>query len=55
MSVYAAQEAAREANDMEAYAATLHDDYQFIMHLDNSKKNKEEAMEYFNSLIPISI
>ena len=30
MSIYQAQEAAREANDMEAYAATLHDDYQFI-------------------------
>ena len=38
MSVYAAQEAARDANEMEAYAATLHDDYEFIMHLDNSKK-----------------
>ena len=43
MSVYKAQEAAREANDMEAYAATLHDDYQFVMHLDNSKKNKEDT------------
>ena len=51
MSVYEAQEAAREANDMEAYAATLHDDYQFIMHLDNSKKNKEEAMEMFTFMM----
>ena len=41
MSVYEAQEAARDANDMEAYAATLHDDYKFIMHLDNSKKIKK--------------
>ena len=51
MSVYAAQEAARDANDMEAYAATLHDDYEFIMHLDNSKKNKEESMEMFTFMM----
>ena len=36
MSIYKAQEAARKNNDMEAYAATLHDDYEFIMHLDLS-------------------
>ena len=51
MSVYKAQEAAREANDMEAYSATLHDDYQFVMHLDNSKKNKEESMEMFTFMM----
>ena len=51
MSVYEAQEAAREANDMEAYAATLHDDYQFIMHLDNSSMNKEKTMEMFTFMM----
>ncbi|HIF35147.1 MAG TPA: hypothetical protein EYG37_01080 [Candidatus Thioglobus sp.] len=47
MSIYEAQEASRENNDMEAYAATLHDDFEFIMHLDNSKMNKEQTMEMF--------
>ena len=51
MSVYEAQEEAREANDMEAYAATLHDDYQFVMHLDNSKMNKEKTMEMFTFMM----
>ena len=51
MSIYKSQEAARENNDMEAYAATLHDDYEFIMHLDNSKMNKEKAMEMFSFMM----
>ena len=37
MSIYEAQQAAEKNNDIEAYAATLHDDFEFIMHLDNSK------------------
>ena len=45
MSIFKTQEAAQEAKDMDAYAATMHEDFQFIMHQDNSKKNKEEAME----------
>ena len=51
MSIFEAQEAAQESNDMEAYAATLHDDYQFIMHLDNSSMNKEKAMEMFTFMM----
>ena len=38
MSIFKAQEAAQEAKDMEAYASTIHEDFQFIMHLDNTKK-----------------
>ena len=51
MSIYEAQEASRENNDMEAYAATLHDDFEFIMHLDNSKMNKEQTMEMFTFMM----
>ena len=51
MSIYKAQEASRESNDMEAYAATLHDDFEFIMHLDNSKMNKEQTMEMFSFMM----
>jgi hypothetical protein len=51
MSIFEAQEAAQESNDMEAYAATLHDDYQFIMHLDSSSMNKEKAMEMFTFMM----
>ena len=51
MSIYEAQEVSRENNDMEAYAATLHDDFEFIMHLDNSKMNKEQTMEMFTFMI----
>ena len=51
MSIFKAQEAAQEVNNMEAYAATMHKDFQFIMHLDNSKKNKEESMEMFTYMM----
>ena len=51
MSIYKTQEAARENNDMEAYAATLHDDYEFIMHLDNSSMSKDQAMEMFSFMM----
>ena len=51
MSIYKTQEAARENNDMEAYAATLHDDYEFIMHLDNSSMSKDQAMEMFTFMM----
>ena len=36
---------------MEAYAATLHDDYEFIMHLDNSSMSKDQAMEMFSFMM----
>ena len=51
MSIFEIQEAARENNDMEAYAATLHDNFEFIMHLDNSKMNKEQTMEMFTFMM----
>ena len=51
MSIFKTQEAAQEAKDMDAYAATMHEDFQFIMHQDNSKKNKEEAMEMFTFMM----
>ena len=51
MSIYKTQEAARENSDMEAYAATLHDDYEFIMHLDNSSMSKDQAMEMFSFMM----
>ena len=51
MSIYEKQEAARGSKDMDAYAATLHDEFEFVMHLDNSRKNKDEAMEMFTFLI----
>ena len=51
MSIFKAQEAAQEAKDMEAYASTIHEDFQFIMHLDNTKKNKEESMEMFTFMM----
>ncbi|MBT5548766.1 MAG: nuclear transport factor 2 family protein [Gammaproteobacteria bacterium] len=47
MSIFKTQEAAQEAKDMEAYAATMHEDFQFIMHLDNSTMDKEKTLEMF--------
>ena len=51
MSIFETQEAARENNDLEAYAATMHDDFEFIMHLDNSKMIKEQTMEMFSFMM----
>ena len=51
MSIYEAQEAAQKNKDIEAYAATMHDDFEFIMHLDNSKMNKEQTMEMFSFMM----
>ncbi|MDC1447900.1 nuclear transport factor 2 family protein [Candidatus Thioglobus sp.] len=51
MSIFKAQEAAQEAQDMEAYAATMHKDFQFIMHLDNSTMDKEKTMEMFTFMM----
>ena len=51
MSIFKAQEAAQEAKDMEAYAATMHEDFQFIMHLDNSTMDKEKTMEMFTFMM----
>ena len=51
MSIFETQEAARENNDLEAYAATMHDDFEFIMHLDNSKMNKEQTIEMFSFMM----
>ena len=51
MSIFEIQEAAQKNNDMEAYATTIHDDFEFIMHLDNSKMNKEQSMEMFSFML----
>ena len=51
MSIYEVQEAARKNKDMEAYAATIHDEFEFIMHLDNTKMNKEQSMEMFSFMM----
>ena len=51
MSIFEIQEAAQKNNDIEAYAATIQDDFEFIMHLDNSKMNKEQSMEMFSFML----
>ena len=51
MSIFEIQEAAQKNKDIEAYAATMHDDFEFIMHLDNSKMNKEQTMEMFSFMM----
>ena len=51
MSIYEAQEAAQKNKDIEAYATTIHDDFEFIMHLDNTKMNKEQTMEMFSFMM----
>ena len=51
MSIYKTQETARENKDMEAYAATLHDDYEFISHMDGMTINREKAIEMFTFLL----
>ena len=51
MSIYKTQETARKNLDIEAYAATLHDDYEFISHMDGMVMNKEKAMEMFTFLL----
>ena len=51
MSIYEAQEAAQKNKDIKAYAETMHDDFEFIMHLDNSKMNKEQTMEMFSFMM----
>ena len=50
MSIYKTQETARKNQDTEAYAATLHDDYEFISHMDGMTMNKEKAMEMLINL-----
>ena len=51
MSIYEAQNNARENNDMEAYSETLHDDYEFISHMDGMTMNKEKTMEMFTFMM----
>lgn len=51
MSIYKTQETARKNLDIEAYASTLHDDYEFISHMDGMVMNKEKAMEMFSYLM----
>ena len=37
--------------DIDAYAETLHDDYQFISHMDGMTMDKEKSMEMFSFLM----
>ncbi len=51
MSIYKTQETARKNLDREAYAATLHDDSEFISQMDGMVMNKEKVMEMFSYLM----
>ncbi|MBT67866.1 MAG: hypothetical protein CMO25_00495 [Thiotrichales bacterium] len=51
MSIYKTQETARQNRDLDAYAATIHDDYEFISHMDGMTMNREKAMEMFAYLM----
>ena len=51
MSIYEAQNNAQENNDMEAYSETLHDDFEFISHMDGMTMNKEKTMEMFTFMM----
>ena len=51
MSILTKYNQALANNDANLASEIIHDDYQFIMHLDNSKKNKEEAMEMFTFMM----
>jgi len=51
MSIFETHEAATKNKDIDAYAATLHDDYEFISHMDGMTMNREKAMEMFTFLM----
>tara|TARA_B100001142_G_C14028580_1_gene537179 strand:+ start:83 stop:412 length:330 start_codon:yes stop_codon:yes gene_type:complete len=51
MSIFETHEKATKNKDIDAYAATLHDDYEFISHMDGMTMNKEKAMEMFSFLM----
>ena len=45
MSIFETHEEATKNKDIDAYAETLHDDYQFISHMDGMTMDKEKSME----------
>ena len=51
MSIFKTHEEATKNKDIDAYAATLHDDYEFISHMDGMTMNREKAMEMFTFLM----
>ena len=51
MSIFETHEEATKNKDIDAYAATLHDDYEFISHMDGMTMNREKAMELFTFLL----
>ena len=51
MSIFETHEEATENKDIDAYAETLHDDYQFISHMDGMTMDKEKSMEMFSFLM----
>ena len=51
MSIYEIHQKATKNKDIDAYAATLHNDYEFISHMDGMTMNREQAMEMFTFLM----
>ena len=51
MSIFETHEEATKNKDIAAYAETLHDDYQFISHMDGMTMDKEKSMEMFSFLM----
>ena len=51
MSIFETHEEATKNKDIDAYAETLHDDYQFISHMDGMTMDKEKSMEMFSFLM----
>ena len=51
MSIFEIHEEATKNKDIDAYAATLHEDYEFISHMDGMTMNREKSMEMFTFLM----
>ena len=51
MSIFETHEEATKNKDIAAYAETLHDDYQFISHMDGMTMDKDKSMEMFSFLM----
>ena len=44
MSIYEIHQKATKNKDIDAYAATLHDDYEFISHMDGMTMRRELSL-----------
>jgi len=51
MSIYQIREEASANKDMDAFAATIHDDFEFISHQDGTTWNREKSIEMFTMLM----